>query len=85
MGIWFVDQLAIGTEDVYKTAGATELLGGKTVRPPGALPKFNTKIYSNEDLDGWKTVGFSSCLLCWSDNPSLQNEYRFKDIYMFST
>ncbi|KAG0603341.1 hypothetical protein M758_10G086100 [Ceratodon purpureus] len=59
-------QLAIGTEDVYKTAGATELLGGKTVRPPGALPKFNTKIYSNEDLDGWKTV--------WVDNEDFARE-----------
>lgn len=61
-----MEQIAIGTEDVYKTAGATELIGGgKTIRPPGALPKFNTKIYSNEDPDGWKTVGFSPCFPCW--------------------
>lgn len=50
-------QLAIGTEDVYKTAGACELIGGgKTVTAPGALPRINTKICAITDPDGWKTV-----------------------------
>lgn len=59
-----VGQLAIGTEDVFKTAGASELNGGKTVRAPGALPNIGTKIYGVNDPDGWKTVkSFSPYLL----------------------
>jgi len=51
-------QLAIGTEDIYKTASACELIGGgKTVTAPGTLSKINTKIYAIKDPDGWKTVG----------------------------
>lgn len=59
LGRLFVEQLAIGTEDVYKTAGACELGGGKTVRAAGPLPKIGTKIYGVIDPDGWKTVHFS--------------------------
>lgn len=59
-----VGQLAIGTEDVFKTASACELGGGKTVRAPGPLPKLGTKIYGVNDPDGWKTVRYFSCTPC---------------------
>ena len=53
-------QVAIGTEDVYKSAEAVELvtkeLGGKILRQPGPLPGLNTKIASFLDPDGWKVV-----------------------------
>lgn len=49
-------QLAIGTDDVYKTANAVELQHGKTTRPPGPLPGIPTKIYVCLDPDGWKVV-----------------------------
>ena len=56
-------QVAIGTDDVYKSAEAVELvtkeLGGKILRQPGPLPGLNTKITSFLDPDGWKVV----CLL----------------------
>uniref|UniRef100_A0A8R7VD25 lactoylglutathione lyase n=1 Tax=Triticum urartu TaxID=4572 RepID=A0A8R7VD25_TRIUA len=53
-------QVAIGTDDVYKSAEAVELvtkeLGGKILRQPGPLPGLNTKITSFLDPDGWKVV-----------------------------
>lgn len=53
-------QIAIGTNDVYKSAEAVELatkeLGGKILRQPGPLPGINTKIASFVDPDGWKVV-----------------------------
>ncbi|XP_066353774.1 lactoylglutathione lyase [Miscanthus floridulus] len=53
-------QVAIGTNDVYKSAEAVELatkeLGGKILRQPGPLPGINTKIASFVDPDGWKVV-----------------------------
>ncbi|KAM7509555.1 hypothetical protein LguiA_020008 [Lonicera macranthoides] len=49
-------QIAIGTDDVYKTAEAIKLCGGKITREPGPLPGINTKITSCLDPDGWKTV-----------------------------
>ena len=67
LGGLFVGQLAIGTEDVFKTAGACELGGGKTVRAPGPLPQIGTKIYGVNDPDGWKTVRFSPCFLAVCD------------------
>lgn len=48
--------MAIGTDDVYKTAEAVKLCGGKITRAPGPLPGINTKITACLDLDGWKTV-----------------------------
>ncbi|CAI0431097.1 unnamed protein product [Linum tenue] len=47
-------QIAIGTDDVYKSA--EEVGGGKITRQPGPLPGINTKITSFLDPDGWKTV-----------------------------
>lgn len=49
-------QIAIGTDDVYKTAEAVKLVGGKVTREPGPLPGINTKITACLDPDGWKTV-----------------------------
>lgn len=49
-------QIAIGTDDVYKTAEAVKLCGGKVTREPGPLPGINTKITACLDPDGWKTV-----------------------------
>lgn len=53
-------QVAIGTNDVYKSAEVVNLvsqeLGGKITRQPGPLPGINTKITSFLDPDGWKTV-----------------------------
>lgn len=52
----FSHQIAIGTDDVYKTAEVVKLCGGKVVREPGPLPGISTKITSCLDPDGWKTV-----------------------------
>ncbi|KAH9762475.1 putative lactoylglutathione lyase [Citrus sinensis] len=49
-------QIAIGTDDVYKTAEAIKLFGGKVTREPGPLPGINTKITACLDPDGWKTT-----------------------------
>lgn len=49
-------QVAIGTDDVYKTAEAIKLAGGKITREPGPVPGYRTKITSCVDPDGWKTV-----------------------------
>ncbi|KAG6739670.1 hypothetical protein POTOM_057284 [Populus tomentosa] len=49
-------QIAIGTDDVYKTAEAVKLFGGKVTREPGPLPGISTKITACLDPDGWKTV-----------------------------
>ncbi|KAJ1685075.1 hypothetical protein LUZ63_016465 [Rhynchospora breviuscula] len=49
-------QIAIGTDDVYKTAEAIKICGGQVTREPGPLPGINTKITACVDPDGWKTV-----------------------------
>ncbi|GMH15782.1 hypothetical protein Nepgr_017623 [Nepenthes gracilis] len=53
-------QVAISTDDVYKSAEAVNLvtqeLGGKITRQPGPVPGINTKVTSFLDPDGWKTV-----------------------------
>ena len=53
-------QIAISTEDVYKSAEAVDLvtkeLGGKITRQPGPISGLNTKITSFLDPDGWKIV-----------------------------
>ncbi|XP_059624256.1 lactoylglutathione lyase GLX1-like [Cornus florida] len=53
-------QVAISTDDVYKSAEVIKLvtqeLGGKITREPGPIPGINTKITSFLDPDGWKTV-----------------------------
>ncbi|KAJ6407117.1 hypothetical protein OIU84_010597 [Salix udensis] len=49
-------QISIGTNDVYRTAEAVKIFGGKVTREPGPLPGINTKITACLDPDGWKTV-----------------------------
>ncbi|GBG88537.1 hypothetical protein CBR_g48006 [Chara braunii] len=49
-------QIALGTDDVYKTAEAVRNHGGKITREPGPIPGINTKIFAFLDPDGWKTV-----------------------------
>ncbi|KAH7440043.1 hypothetical protein KP509_04G088800 [Ceratopteris richardii] len=49
-------QVALGTDDVYKTAEAVRQAGGKLTREPGPLPGINTRIFACLDPDGWKTV-----------------------------
>ncbi|KAI3981013.1 hypothetical protein MKX01_026419 [Papaver californicum] len=49
-------QIAIGTDDVYKTAEAVKKHGGTITREPGPLPGLGTKIVACVDPDGWKTV-----------------------------
>ncbi|KAK9681549.1 hypothetical protein RND81_10G010000 [Saponaria officinalis] len=53
-------QVAIGTDDVYKSGEAVKVvikeLGGKITREAGPLPGLNTKIVGFLDPDGWKTV-----------------------------
>ncbi|KAI3948857.1 hypothetical protein MKX01_022271 [Papaver californicum] len=53
-------QIAISTDDVYKSGEVVNLvsqeLGGKITRQPGPIPGLNTKITSFVDPDGWKTV-----------------------------
>jgi len=49
-------QIAVGTDNVYKTAEAVRTFGGKITREPGPLPGINTKITACLDPDGWKSV-----------------------------
>jgi len=49
-------QMAIGTDDVYKTAQAIKKSGGKITREPAPVPGINTKITACEDPDGWRSV-----------------------------
>ncbi|GJP46467.1 hypothetical protein CLOM_g5751 [Closterium sp. NIES-68] len=49
-------QIAIGTDDVYKTAEAIRAAGGKITREPGPIPGINTKIVACLDPDGYKSV-----------------------------
>ncbi|XLR09443.1 hypothetical protein HN51_046056 [Arachis hypogaea] len=49
-------QIAIGTNNVYKSAEAIKLCGGKIICEPGPLPGINTKIAVCLDPDGWKLV-----------------------------
>lgn len=63
----YQSQIAVGTDDVYKSAEVVDLvtkeLGGKITRQPGPIPGLNTKITSFLDPDGWKTVSLHCVLL----------------------
>ncbi|KAJ8531346.1 hypothetical protein K7X08_026780 [Anisodus acutangulus] len=54
-------QIAVGTDDVYKTAETIKLYGGEIVLEPGPVPGINTKIMACADPDGWKTRLYSKC------------------------
>jgi lactoylglutathione lyase len=49
-------QVAISTNDVYKTAEQVRAAGGTVVRDPGPIPGLGTKITAVTDPDGWKVV-----------------------------
>lgn len=54
--IFILWQIALSTDNVYKSAEAIKLFGGKIIREPGPLPGINTKITACLDPDGWKLV-----------------------------
>lgn len=56
LNVVYFYQIAIGTDDVYKSAEAIKLSGGKITLEPGPLPGINTKITTCLDPDGWKLV-----------------------------
>ena len=68
----YLYQIAIGTDDVYKSAEAVKQCGGKIIREPGPIPVINTKITACLDPDGWKSVCFFIfsvyLLLSWFSN-----------------
>ncbi|CAG9465985.1 unnamed protein product [Pedinophyceae sp. YPF-701] len=49
-------QIAVGTDDVYKTADAIKAAGYEVTREPGPVPGIGTKIVACRDPDGWKVV-----------------------------
>jgi lactoylglutathione lyase len=49
-------QVAISTDDVYKTAEQIKAAGGTITREPGPVPGIGTKILATTDPDGWKYV-----------------------------
>ncbi|RVW40226.1 Lactoylglutathione lyase [Vitis vinifera] len=54
------ENVAVSTDDVYKSAAAVLLvskeLGGKIIQPPGPIPVINAKMTSFIDPDDWKIV-----------------------------
>ncbi|XP_050936016.1 lactoylglutathione lyase GLX1 isoform X2 [Cucumis melo] len=64
----FLFQVAIGTDDVYKSAEIVNLitkeLGGKITQPPSLDSQMNSKIISFLDPDGWQIVSFPSKKIC---------------------
>ncbi|GFS30305.1 glyoxalase/bleomycin resistance protein/dioxygenase superfamily protein [Actinidia rufa] len=49
-------QIVIRPDDVYKTAEAIKVCGGKITLEPGPLPGIDTKITVCVDPDGWKSA-----------------------------
>jgi lactoylglutathione lyase len=49
-------QVAISTDDVYKSAEAIKAAGGQVTREPGPVPGIGTKILATVDPDGYKYV-----------------------------
>jgi predicted enzyme related to lactoylglutathione lyase len=81
-------QVAIGTDDVYKSAEAVELvtkeLGGKILRQPGPLPGLNTKIASFLDPDGWKVVCLVTTLCITLLTAVFVSRSLFKNLAIYS-
>jgi hypothetical protein len=67
----YLYQIAIGTDDVYKSAEAVKQCGGKIIREPGPIPVINTKITACLDPDGWKSVCFLYFLFIFCYHGSL--------------
>lgn len=61
-------QVAISTDDVYKTQAAIEEAGGKITKEAQALPGIGTKIMATTDPDGYKVV--------FVDNQDFLNELK---------
>lgn len=49
-------QVAIGTDDVYKTAESIRKAGGTITKEPQEIASIGTKIMATTDPDGWKVV-----------------------------
>lgn len=49
-------QVAISTNDVYKTGDQVKAAGGNVLRDPGPVPGIGTKILAITDPDGYKIV-----------------------------
>lgn len=49
-------QVAISTEDVYRSAEQIRAAGGAITREPGPVPGIGTKILATTDPDGYKYV-----------------------------
>lgn len=49
-------QVAVSTDDVYKTAEQIRAAGGTITREPGPVPGIGTKIVACTDPDGYKYV-----------------------------
>ena len=48
--------MAIGTDDVYKTAEVIRKAGGTISKEPQELSGIGTRIMATTDPDGWKVV-----------------------------
>ena len=81
--------MAIGTDDVYKTAEVVKLSEGKVVREAGPLPGLNTKITAILDPDGWKSVSpphahlQTFCFFQGTENCLLANRSETKPLRPF--
>jgi lactoylglutathione lyase len=49
-------QVAIGTDDVYKTAEVIRANGGTITKEPQEISSIGTRIMATTDPDGWKVV-----------------------------
>lgn len=61
-------QVAIGTEDVYKTCDAIKAAGGTITKEAFEVPGIGTKICATTDPDGYKIV--------FVDNADFANELK---------
>lgn len=74
-----LSQMAIGTDDVYKTAQAIKKSGGKITREPAPVPGINTKITACEDPDGWRSVLLFDCCHFLSQSRSINHNRIFNE------
>lgn len=61
-------QVAIGTDDVYKTCDAIKAAGGTVTKEAFEVPGIGTKIMATTDPDGYKIV--------FVDNADFANELK---------
>jgi lactoylglutathione lyase len=77
------NQIAIGTDDVYKTAEAVKICGGQITREPGPLPGISTKITACVDPDGWKTVSLKFSTFLFVIFLTAYEIYQLPYLYIF--